>query len=68
MQPQKGKDFVKSLRELNAALSGLIKNIRKDITILENNISANRKSLHKPYLDKQLRGNKLIEGLREHIN
>jgi hypothetical protein len=68
MQPQQGKNFVKSLRELNAALSGLIKNIRKDITTLENSISANRKSLQKPYLDKELRGNNLVENLRKHIN
>lgn len=68
MQPQKAKDFVKSLRELNAALSGLIQNFRKDISILEKSIAANRRSLRKPYLDSELKGNKLIENLRKHIN
>lgn len=68
MQPQKAKNFVKSLRELNAALSGLIQNIRKDITILENSIATNRKSLQKPYLDKELKGNNLVQSLRKHIN
>lgn len=68
MQPQKAKDFVKSLRELNAALSGLIKNIRKDISILEKSISENRKSLNKPYLGEELRGSKLRQNLRNHIN
>lgn len=68
MQPQKAKDFVKSLRELNAALSGLIKNIRKDISVLEKSISENRKYLHKPYLGEELRGNKLRQSLRNHLN
>lgn len=68
MQPQKAKDFVKSLRELNAALSGLIQNFRKDISILEKSIAANRRSLRKPYLDHELKGNKLIENLHKHIN
>lgn len=68
MQPQKAKDFVKSLRELNAALSGLIQNFKKDISILEKSIAANRRSLRKPYLDNELKGNKLIENLRKHIN
>lgn len=68
MQPQKAKNFVKSLRELNAALSGLIQNIKKDITILENSIAANRKCLQKPYLDKELKGNNLVQSLRKHIN
>lgn len=68
MQPQQAKDFVKSLRELNAQLSGLIRNIRKDITILEKNIAANRRVLQKPYLDNELKGNKLIQSLRNHIN
>jgi hypothetical protein len=68
MQPQKAKNFVKSLRELNAALSGLIKNIRQDITILEKTIASNRQALHKPYLDKELRGNNLIQHMKEHIN
>ncbi|WP_017730412.1 hypothetical protein [Nafulsella turpanensis] len=68
MQPKKAKDFVQSLRELNAALSGLIKNIRKDITILENSISQNRQTLQKPYLDKELKGNNLLQSLRKHIN
>lgn len=68
MQPQKAKDFVKNLRELNDALAGLIKNLRKDITILEKSIENNRKYLNKPYLDKRLRGNDLIQGLREHLN
>ena len=68
MQPQKAKDFVKSLRELNAALSGLIQNLRKDISMLENSIAENRKSLQKPYLDKELKGNNLIQNLRKHIN
>jgi hypothetical protein len=68
MQPQKGKDFVKNLRELNDALAGLIKNLKKDITILEKSIASNRQYLNKPYLDKQLRGNDLIQGLREHLN
>lgn len=70
MQPKKAKDFVQSLRELNATLSGLIKNIRKDITILENSISRNRQSLHmnKPYLDKELKGNNLLQSLKKHIN
>ncbi|EMR01942.1 hypothetical protein [Cesiribacter andamanensis] len=68
MQPQKGKDFVKNLRELNDALAGLIKNIKKDITLLEKSIASNRQYLNKPYLDKQLRGNDLIQGLREHLN
>lgn len=68
MQPQKAKDFVKNLRELNDALAGLIKNLRKDITILEKSIEDNRKYLKKPFLDKRLRGNDLIQGLREHLN
>ena len=70
MQPKKAKDFVQSLRELNAALSGLIKDIRKDITVLENSISKNRQSLqmHKPFLDKELKGNNLRQSLRKHIN
>lgn len=68
MQPQKAKDFVKNLRELNYALASMIKNLRKDITILEKSIAENRKYLNKPYLDKRLRGNDLIQGLREHIN
>ncbi|MBW3544130.1 MAG: hypothetical protein KY428_00795 [Bacteroidetes bacterium] len=72
MQPQKAKDFVKNLRELNDSLAGLIKNLRKDITILEKSIAENRKylnkSVNKPYLDKSLRGNDLLQGLREHIN
>ncbi len=68
MQPQKGKNFVKSLRELNAALSGLIKNIRQDITILEKSIASSRQSLQKPYLDKELKGNNLRQSLKEHIN
>ena len=68
MQPQKAKDFIKNLRELNAALSGLIKNLRKDITILEKNIAENRKSLRKPYLDKELKGNNLLQSLHKHIN
>lgn len=68
MQPQKAKDFVQSLRELNAQLSGLIQNLRKDITILETSIAANRKVLKKPYLDNELKGNKLIQSLRQHIN
>lgn len=68
MQPQKAKNFVKSLRELNAALSGLIKNIRQDITTLERNIAANRQSLQKPYLDKDLKGNNLLQSLKKHIN
>lgn len=68
MQPQKAKDFVKSLRELNSQLSGLIQNLRKDITILEKNIAANRRVLQKPFLDNELKGNKLIESLRKHIN
>ncbi len=72
MQPQKAKDFIKNLRELNDSLAGLIKNLRKDITILEKSIAENRKYLnkpvHKPFLDKRLRGNELLQGLREHIN
>ena len=68
MQPQKAKDFVKNLRELNDSLAGLIKNLRKDITILEKSIAENRKYLKKPYLDKQLRGNDLVQSLRQHIN
>ena len=68
MQPQKAKDFVKNLKELNDALAGMIKNLRKDITILEKSIAENRKYLKKPYLDKQLRGNELLQSLREHIN
>lgn len=72
MQPQKGKDFIKNLRELNDSLAGLIKNLRKDITILEKSIAENRKylnkSVNKPFLDKSLRGNDLLQGLREHIN
>lgn len=68
MQPQKGKDFVKNLRELNDALAGLIKNLKKDISILEKSIADNRRYLNKPYLDKRLRGNDLIQGLREHLN
>ena len=68
MQPQKAKDFVKSLRELNAALSGLIQNLKKDISSLEKSIAANRKALKKPYLDKELKGNNLLQNLRKHIN
>lgn len=68
MQPKKAKNFVKSLRELNAALSGLIKNIREDITYLEKTIASSRQTLQKPYLDKELKGNKLIEDLKKHIN
>ena len=70
MQPKKAKDFVQSLRELNAALSGLIKDIRKDITILESSISKNRQALqmNKPFLDKELKGNNLLQSLRKHIN
>lgn len=59
---------MKNLRELNDALAGLIKNLKKDITILEKSIASNRQYLNKPYLDKQLRGNDLIQGLREHLN
>jgi hypothetical protein len=68
MQPQKAKNFVKSLRELNAALSGLIKNIRQDITILEKTIATNRQTLQKPYLDKELKGHNLVQSLKKHIN
>lgn len=68
MQPKKGKDFVKSLQELNAALSGLLQNIRKDVKTLESSIAANRQSLKKPYLDGELKGNKLLQNLRKHIN
>lgn len=68
MQPKKGKDFVKSLQELNAALSGLLQNMKKDVKILERGIEANRKVLKKPFLDKELRGNLLLKNLRKHKN
>lgn len=68
MQPKKAKNFVNSLRELNAALSGLIKNIREDITYLEKSIAASRQTLHKPYLDKELKGDNLIQNLKKHVN
>lgn len=68
MQPKKAKNFVQSLRELNAALSGLIKNIREDITHLEKTIASNRQTLHKPYLDKELKAHNLVENLKKHIN
>ena len=68
MQPKKAKDFVKSLQELNATLSGLLQNIKKDVKFLESSIAANRQVLKKPYLDNKLKGNKLRQSLREHIN
>ena len=68
MQPKKGKDFVKSLQELNAALSGLLQNMKKDVKTLERGIEANRKTLKKPYLDRELRGNFLLQNLRKHKN
>lgn len=68
MQPKKAKNFVKSLRELNAALSGLIKNIREDINHLEKSIASNRQTLQKPYLDKELKASNLIQDLKKHIN
>ena len=68
MQPQKARDFVKNLKELNDALASMIKNLRKDITILEKSIANNRRYLNKPYLDKRLRGDDLRQALREHIN
>ena len=68
MQPKKGKDFVKSLQELNAALSGLLQNMKKDVKILEKGIEANRKALKKPFLDRELRGNLLLQNLRKHKN
>ncbi len=68
MQPKKGKDFVKSLQELNAALSGLLQNMKKDVRFLESSIAANRRALKKPYLAKELKGNQLLKSLREHKN
>jgi hypothetical protein len=68
MQPQKGKDFVKSLRELNAALSSIIQNIRKDIDYLEKSIANSRQALRRPYLDKELKGTALYSKANRHLN
>lgn len=68
MEPQKGKDFVKSLRELNAALSGIIQNIRKDITYLEKSLAQSRQVLRRPYLDKKLKGSELNNSVNRYPN
>jgi hypothetical protein len=68
MQPQKAKDFVNNLKMLNNSLTGLIQNMRKDISMLENSIAENRRRLHRPYLDRSLRGTTLLESIGKFPN